>query len=81
METLIQAVKIYSEDIGMEFGTEKCAILIMGSGKRHRTKGTEVLNKDKIRTLGEKEIYKYLRIWEAGTIKHAEIKEKKIKKN
>ena len=33
LEILIQAVKIYSEDIGMEFDIEKCAMLIMKSGK------------------------------------------------
>ena len=26
-ETLIHAVRIYSQDIGMEFGIEKCAML------------------------------------------------------
>ena len=38
-ETLLQTVKIYSQDIGMEFGIEKCAILVMKSGKRHMTEG------------------------------------------
>ena len=33
LETLIQTVRIYSQDIGMEFGTEKCAILVMKSSK------------------------------------------------
>ena len=33
LETQIQTVRIYSQDIGMEFGIEKCAILIMRSGK------------------------------------------------
>ena len=28
-ETLIQAVRIYNHDIRMEFGIEKCAMLIM----------------------------------------------------
>ena len=32
-ETLIQALKIYSKDIGMELDIEKCALLIMKSGK------------------------------------------------
>ena len=36
-ETLIHAVRIYSQDIGMEFGKEKCAMLVMKSGKRHLT--------------------------------------------
>ena len=34
METLIHAVRIYSQDIGMEFGIEKSAMLAMKSGKR-----------------------------------------------
>ena len=34
LETLIHAVRIYSQDIGMEFGIEKCAMLVMKSGKR-----------------------------------------------
>ena len=31
LETLIQALRIYSQDIGMEFGIENCATLIMKS--------------------------------------------------
>ena len=75
-KTLIHAVRIYSEDIGMECGIEKCAVLVMKSRKRHITDGMELLNKEKIRTLGEKETYKYLGILEADTIKQEEIKEK-----
>ena len=33
LETLIHAVRIYSQDIGMEFGIEKCAMLVIKSGK------------------------------------------------
>ena len=44
LETLIQAVRIYSEDIGTEFDIEKCAMLIMKSGKRHMTEGIELPN-------------------------------------
>ena len=54
-------------------------MLLMKSGKRHLTDGIELLNQDKIRTLGEKETYKYLGILEADTIKQVEMKEK-IKK-
>ena len=35
-ETLIPAVRIYSQDIEMEFGIEKCAMLELKSGKWHR---------------------------------------------
>ena len=34
LETLIPAVRIYSEDIGMESGIEKYVMLIMKSRKR-----------------------------------------------
>ena len=78
LETLIQAE--YSQDIGIEFVIEKCVMLIMKSGRWHTTKGIELPNQEKIRTLGEMEIYTYLGILEADTIKHAEMKEKKKEK-
>ena len=53
LETLIPAVIIYSQDIGIEFGIVKCAMLVVKSGKRHMTDGMEQPNQDKIRTLGE----------------------------
>ena len=58
--TLIHAVRKYSQDIGMEYGKEKCAMLVMKSGKRHLTAGMEPPNQDKIRTIREKETYIYL---------------------
>ena len=27
LDSLVQTVRVFSEDIGMEFGTEKCAVL------------------------------------------------------
>ena len=60
----------------MEFGIEKCAMLVMKIGKRHLTDGMELPNQNKIRTLGEKETYKYLGILEADTIKQVEMEEK-----
>ena len=63
----------------MEFSIEKCAMLVMKSGKRHMTEGVELLNQVVIRTYREKEIYNYLGILEADTIKQAEMKEKKLK--
>ena len=68
LKTLIHAVRIYSQDIGMEFGIEKCAMLVIKSGKRLLTDGMELPNQDKIRTLGKKETYKYLGILKADTI-------------
>ena len=76
METLIQALRIYSQDIRIEFGIEKCAMLIMKSNKRHVMDRMELPNQEKIRMLGEMETYKYLWILEAHTIKQVEMKEK-----
>ena len=75
LETLVQAIRIYTLDIGMKFVSEKGAILIMKSKEIEITEGTELPNQD-IRTLGEKENYKYLWILEADTIKQAKMKEK-----
>ena len=69
LETLIHAVRIYCQDIEMEFGIEKCAMLIMKSGKRHMTDGMEPPNHDRIRTVEENKTYEYLGILEADTIK------------
>ena len=79
LETLIHAIRIYSQDIGMEFGIEKCSMQEMKHGIRRLTDGMELLNQDKIRTLRERETYKYLGIFEADTIKQEEMTEK-IKK-
>ena len=76
LETLIHTVRIYSKDIGMEFGIEKCVMLVMKSGKRHMTDGMERPNHDKIRTLGENEMNKYLGIMKADTIRQVEMKDK-----
>ena len=67
LETLIHAVRIYRQDIGVEF-------IKMWHSSHEKWQTTydwrmKLLNRDKIRTLGENEIYKYLGILEADTIK------------
>ena len=70
---------MYSQDIGMEYSREKPAMLIIGSRWRQITEEIELLNQEKIRTLGEKETYKYLGIMEVDIIKQRWKKEiKKI---
>ena len=54
LETLIHTVRIYNQDTEMEFGQEKCAVLVMKSGRRHLTDGMELPNQDKFRMLKEK---------------------------
>ena len=54
-ETLMQVVNIYSDNIGMEFGIEKCAMLIIKSRDWQMTKGIELPNQGAIRMLRGKE--------------------------
>ena len=69
MKTLIPAVRICCEDIGIESGIEKCAMLLMKSGNRQMKKEVELSNQEKIKTFGETETYKYLGILEADAIR------------
>ena len=59
LETLKEIVRICSQEIGMESGIEKCAMLVMKRGKRHITEGVEIPNEVVITKLVEKETYKY----------------------
>ena len=46
-------MRIYSQDVGIELGIEKCAMLIMRSGKKTIDRRNRTSNQEKIRTLGE----------------------------
>ena len=46
--TWLPAVRVYSPDIGIEFGLEKYSLLIRRSENREMTKGIELPNQDKI---------------------------------
>ena len=52
LETFIQRIRIYSQDIGMEFGSEKCVMLIIKKGKRKTMEGIKLPNQESIRSLG-----------------------------
>ena len=62
IRTLLKTVRIHTKIIGMEFGFEKCAMLIMKCEKRQITDKIELLNQERIRKFGEKENYKYFEI-------------------
>ena len=68
-------MRIFSQRIQKKFGMENA----QHGKKRHITKGMELLNQEKIRTLGEKETFRYLGILEDDTIKHVDMKEKRKK--
>ena len=43
--------RIFSEDIGMQFGIEKCAILVIKKGKIVKSDGIELPNDKVIKSL------------------------------
>ena len=59
----------------MEFSIEKCAMLVMKSDKKHRTDRIKLQYQDKIRMLGENDVYKYFGIFEADTLKQMQMKD------
>ena len=64
-DSLVLTVRAFSEDIGMEFGIEKGAMLVMEKGKIVKPVGIELPDGKVIKSLQEGESYKYLGILEA----------------
>ena len=60
LDSLVQTVHVFSEDIGMEFGIEKCTMFVMGKGKIVKSVTTELPDCKVIKSLQEGESYKYL---------------------
>ena len=67
LDTLLNTVHIFSQDIKMEFGISKCGILLMKRGKLATTG-------EKIDEIDKDKGYKYFGIFEADGIKSSEIK-------
>ena len=65
LESLEQTVYVFSEDIGMDFGIEKCTMLVMEKGKIVKSVGIALPDGKFIKPLQEVESYKYLGILEA----------------
>ena len=65
LDSLVQTLYVFNEDIGMKFGIEKCATLVMEKGKIVKAVGIELLDDKVIKSLQEGESYKYLGILEA----------------
>ena len=54
LDSLVQTVCVFSEDIGMEFGIEKCVMLVMEKGKIVKSVGIELPDGKVIKSLEEK---------------------------
>ena len=74
LDSLVQTVHVFNEDIGMEFGIEKCATLVMEKGKIVKSVGIELPDGKVIKSLQEGENYKYLGILEADNFLEEKMK-------
>ena len=77
LESLLNTVRIFSNDISMEFGLDKCATLAIIKGKVIETQGMNLPNNN-IKGLNLDESYKYLGILQADDIKHKQVKKKTL---
>ena len=51
LHSLVQTVRVFSEDIEMEFGIEKCAMLVMQKGKIVKSIGIGLRNGRKMNVI------------------------------
>ena len=74
LDSLVQTVRVFSADIGMEFGIEKCATLVMEKGKIVKSVGIELPDGKDIKSLQQGESYKYLGILDADKFSEEKMK-------
>ena len=51
LNSLVQTIRVFSEDMGMEFGIEKYAMLVIEKGKIVKSVGMELLDAKVIKSL------------------------------
>ena len=75
LESLIQTVRVFSNDIVMEFAATKCALLIIKKGKMVNSDKIALPNETTIKGLKQSNSYNYLKVIRAYRMKHHEMKE------
>jgi hypothetical protein len=76
LQRQIQTVKIFSEDIHMEFGLEKCVKITYKRGKLIHSQNLVIDINREIQELEQGKTYKYLGIEESVGIQHQQVKER-----
>ena len=76
LESLVQTIRISGEDIGMEFGIDNCAILVLKRGKITKFNGISLPDWRVMKGSIEGAGYKYLGILQADQIRYTKMKEK-----
>ena len=75
INSLVHSVRLFCSDIGIDFGIEKCAMMVMKKGKLVSSEGIRLPDGRIIRSIGDYvEGYKYLGVLEADDIIHDEVK-------
>ena len=75
LDSLVQVVRIFSQDIKMSFGLDKCAVLEMRRGRQVGSSGIELLDDQHIGEI-EEEGYKYLGILQLDQTLYTKMKGK-----
>ena len=76
LDSLVQTVRIFSDDIGMECGIDTCATLVLKRGKLTKFDGISLPDGTVMKVLIEEAVYKYLGVIQADQIRYTEMKEK-----
>ena len=76
INALTSIVSNFSNDIGMEFGLSKCAVMSIKRGKIVNSGDMELSDGTRIHHLRTEESYKYLGMLEADSIKQEQMKKK-----
>ena len=76
LDSIVQSVRVVSEDLRMEFGISKCATLVMKRGKLINCEGINMRDKVIRAMKGDDDGYKYLGVLEVDDRKHTEMKGK-----
>ena len=71
----VQTVRIFTQDIRMRFGIQKCATIALKRGKKETNDGILLPNGEMMKDL-ENEGYKYLGVLESSEIKTKEMRGK-----
>ena len=62
MDLLVQTIRVFSEDIGMEFGIEKCSMLVIEKMKVGKSVGIELPDGKVIKSLRKAKVISILEL-------------------
>ena len=68
LHSVIETVKIFSQDIRIQFAIDKCAMLVMKKGKIVKSDDIQFPNDKVIKSLEEGESYQYLGVLEVNEV-------------